>query len=130
MKTLFSILLAILFLASSCDKDEYDPKNLEGNWVIKKMLIDPGNGSGRYQDVTGNPYLVFHQDGSAASDYSVFGLHMLSSYEVRDSVEVILSFKEQSSQPSTPYRYKFAGDTLILNPPCFEGCGLKLVKAN
>ncbi len=130
MKTIFSTLIAIVLFTSSCEKEDKRLINFEGNWVIKKMLVDPGNGSGRYQDVPGNPTMSFTTGGAARSTYQAFGLHMLQSYEVIDSVKLVFSFKDVSSQPSTPYRYKFSGDTLILNPPCIEGCGLKLVKGN
>ena len=130
MKTIFSILIAIVLLSSSCEKEDSVFRNLEGKWVIKKILVDPGDGSGRYRDVSEKHHIEFFKDGSAKSSYSVFGLQMLLSFKVMDSVQVTLSFKDTSSQPSTPYRYNFSGDTLVLNPPCFEGCGLKLVRLN
>lgn len=129
MKTSFTILIIAALLSISCEKDNSNLKNIEGSWLIKKMMVDPGNGSGRYQDVPDKNYIMFLKDGSANSNYAVFGLHMLRSFKVTDSAEVVLYFKDVSSQPATPYRYMFTGDTLVLNPPCIEGCGLKLVRS-
>ena len=129
MKKLLSGIIAIAICLNSCEKDNTEFTNLEGNWVIKKAYADPGDGSGRYRNVPDKNYIEFFKDGSARSNYAVFGLHMLRSFSVTDSVRVILTFKDISSQPATTYRYKFSGDTLILNPPCIEVCGLKLVRS-
>ncbi len=129
MKTFISTLGIILFLCVSCEKDKSETAGLQGKWIVKKMLADPGDGSGRYQDVSGNTYIDFRKDGDIKSN-AAFGLNMLKSYQVTDSVTILFSFKEISSQPKTKYRYKFSGDTLVLNPPCIEGCGIKLVRAN
>jgi hypothetical protein len=132
MKSLYFVLLATLISIAACEKILESPaKSFSGTWIIKKHYADPGNGSGRYADVTGVPApgITFQPGNNASSDYKYFGLGMLAGYEVLDSVRIKFTFKEISSNPATIYRYKFSGDTLILNPPCFEGCGIKLVKA-
>lgn len=130
MKTIFTTLTACLLLTASCEKDDVKLNNLSGKWILKKKLADPGDGSGRYQDVKGKAYISFKADGSVESNYEAFGMHLLKSYTIVDSITVVFSFKDVSSQPATSYRYNFAGDTLVLRPPCIEGCGLKLLRAN
>ncbi len=129
---LFSILAALLF-AVSCEKQSGFSleATLEGTWVVKQVWADPGDGSGTYNKVTVKPApeITFRADGTVSSSSGFFGLHMIDSFKVIDSAQVLLSFKPQSSQPQMIYRYSFEGNVLELNPPCIEGCGLKLVRS-
>lgn len=132
MKKLFISTLAVLFFAVSCEKQNgfFFETSLEGTWRVNEVWSDPGDGSGAYQKVTIKPVpeITFYKDGSVSSTSTLFGLHMIDSFKVVDSTQVLLSFKDISSQPQTLYRYSFKGNTMELNPPCIEGCGLKLVR--
>lgn len=131
MRSVYIIFAAILFLTASCEENKDRPsEEFEGTWFIKKILSDPGNGSAQYTNVTDTSSITFNAQGAVSSNSSYFGLGMMDSYEILDSAKIKFSFKPHSSQSATIYRYKFAGDTLILNPPCIEGCGMKLVRPN
>jgi hypothetical protein len=131
MKYLY-LLLAIALVTSACDKGNEGPDqtSFQGTWILKKSYVDPGNGTGTYIDIKQDGlYITFNSDSTVVSNTTQFGLGMIASYRVLDSVRVRINFKQQSSSPTTVFRYRFKKDTLELNPPCIEGCGMKFVKA-
>lgn len=128
MKYLTLVIFALLITA--CKKSERLPNNtLEGTWVLKKLYSDPGDGSGTYVDVS-EPVstLTFNTNGSVSSTISFFGLNTMKSYSALENGKIEFAFKEVSSLSTTTFNYQFKQDTLVLNPPCIEGCGLKFVR--
>jgi hypothetical protein len=132
MKNLYQItlLLFVISLLFSCDKNETNTNQFTGTWTLKKFLADPGDGSGKYVDVSQNPIktLTFTSNGNIFSNTSFFNLDHLNEYEILDSNKVKVKFKLESSQSPSIYSYQFKKDTLILSPMCIEACGLKFTK--
>lgn len=129
---LISILTALLFAVSCKKQSGFSLETtLEGTWAVKQVWADPGDGSGTYTKVTVKPapQITFRADGTVSSSSEFFGLQMIDSFKVIDRTQVHLSFKPHSSQPQMIWRYSFEGNILQLNPPCIEGCGLKLVRS-
>ncbi len=128
----FPLLLLFFLATAACQKsnESPNPDRFNGTWIVKKHYADPGDGSGKYMDVTTDPpqYLKFLSGGTVNSNYIYFGLQGLQSFSVIDSTRIRFTFRTTSSQPESIYFYQFAGDTLILRPPCIEGCGIKMVK--
>ncbi|MGF1923436.1 MAG: hypothetical protein ACQUHE_04610 [Bacteroidia bacterium] len=107
-------------LINGCKKDESDKSELLGKWLLTEQLADPGDGSGKYQKVTGeNKTVTFNQSGEVTGE--VFTAP--AQYKVLDSVRVEITTK--TNNQSIVYRYKATSKELILNAPCIEPCGLK-----
>lgn len=132
MKKLYQIplMLFIISLLFSCDKDETNTNQLTGKWLLKKSYSDPGDGSGKYVDVpkNSNYTLLFTSDGFVNGNTSFFNLNLLKTYTVIDSNKIEFTFNEISSQSKVVYNYQLKADTLTLNPLCIEGCGLKFTR--
>ncbi|WP_222539274.1 hypothetical protein [Pedobacter polysacchareus] len=130
MKTLFKLTsILCLFFVISCSKDKsvnkpnLDPA-LSGNWKLIETLADPGDGSGKWRPVDSNApieNILFKKDGKLEwSRDKAFKIYTKS-----DSTS--LSFVKKDTSVWN-YYYKIKNDTLILSPPCIEGCGFKYVK--
>lgn len=123
MKKILFILVGSLYIfLGSCKKTADGPGEIYGNWKLTETLADIGDGSGKYIKVKENKYLEFFKSGvvtgDAAPDFSRF--------KIIDSVKI--EFSSKSSKQTYIYRYKVSSQSLTLNPPCFEGCGLRFKK--
>ncbi|ALL05547.1 hypothetical protein AQ505_08625 [Pedobacter sp. PACM 27299] len=130
MKTLFKLTsILYLFFVISCSKDKsvnnpgLDPA-LNGNWKLIETFADPGNGSGKWRPVDSNApieNILFKKDGKLRwSRYKEFIFYTKSDSRILSFAKIDASVWK--------YFYKVKNDTLILNPPCIEGCGFKYVK--
>ncbi len=118
----FLLTIAVLctILLNSCKKDDQTEGEIFGKWLLTEQLADPGDGSGRYQKVQGPPKTAtFNPTGEITGE--VFAAP--SQFKILDSVRVEITTKN-FNQPLI-YRYKVTAKELVLNPPCFEGCGSK-----
>lgn len=124
-------LIILSFLIISCEKSAKTNPALNGKWLLKKYYSDPGDGSGKYQNVHPDSTFILniYENGSVSANTSFYGLNNFKSYMVLDSTRIQFNMKNHISVPSTVYYYSFIKDTLVLNPPCIEGCGLKFVRA-
>src|SRR4051812_33514807 len=114
MKKVFLSLLFILSIAyTSCKKNDDSPGEIYGKWRLTETLSDPGDGSGKYIKVKGDPkYITFEQSGKVSGD----AISDLTTFKVLDSVRIELRTKTYN-QPLV-YYYKATARTLRLNPPC------------
>lgn len=130
MKTLFKLTsILCLFFVISCSKDKsvdnpgLDPA-LNGKWKLIETLADPGNGSGKWRPVDNNApieTILFKKDGKLEwSSYKEFRVYTKSDSVTLSFVKIDASVRN--------YFYKVKTDTLILSPPCIEGCGYKYTK--
>jgi len=124
MKRALLILLTIsTIIYASCKKTIDGPGEIYGKWRLTETLNDPGDGSGRYEKVKGPAkYLTLDKAGRFEGD----AVPELQTFKVLDSIRLEVTLTTLS-KPIT-YYYKVSATTLILNPPCFEGCGLKFVR--
>ncbi|WP_432708900.1 hypothetical protein [Pedobacter sp.] len=122
MKNLFVLLFVFSLVYVGCKKTEQGPVELYGKWKLNEILADPGDGSGKYRKVTGEPkYLMINRSGKMSGDAI-----NLKQFKVLDSVrmEVInTDYKEP-----VVYYYEVSESSLTLNPPCIEGCGYRFVR--
>lgn len=121
MKTLWSALvIAFLVIIVSCKKDDNGTREIYGTWKLTETLNDPGDGSGIYTKVNGPvKYLTIDTSGNIQGD----AMPDVVKYKVLDSERLEITSKNYP-QPLI-YWYKVTFNTLELNPPCIEGCGLK-----
>ena len=124
MKKLCIILFVFSLIYVGCKKNDDDgPGEIYGKWKLTETMNDPGDGSGKYMKVEGEPkYLTLDQSGQISGE----ALSDLQSFKVLDSVRIEVFPK--TSMPSMIYYYKVSANTLTINLPCIEGCGLRFVR--
>lgn len=112
---------------TACRKGESQdgPKSagLTGKWELREVLLDPGDGSGRFREVPSSErkLLVLKSDGTVAGEFFSKEMH----YEVVDSLWVNFTYGGQISA----YLYKVTSGTLQLSGGgCIEACSYKFVR--
>lgn len=121
MKKLW-LALFIAFSVSivSCKKGDKGTKEIYGTWKLTETWNDPGDGSGKYTKVEGPvKYLTIDTSGNMEGE----AIPDAVTYKILDSERLEITSKNYP-QPLI-YGYKVTFNTLELNPPCIEGCGLK-----
>lgn len=125
-------ILCSLYLLSSCsnNKDENtDP--IVGKWHLVSQLVDPGDGSGTFQDVISNRTIEIDENGVVTSNSNLCDLSIeaegesVGQYSFQDMVMVIEGC-------SFPYNLSVTldGEFIDLHYPCFEACICKYKKIN
>lgn len=123
MKKICLLLISICFVYAACKKTEDGPGELYGKWKLTESYVDPGDGSGKYTKVKGEPkYLIFERSGKISGD----ALSDLYSFKIIDSLTIEV-YSNTYKMPLT-YRYKVSARALTLNPPCIEGCGMRFIR--
>lgn len=103
----------------SCKKGDNGSTEIYGTWKLTETWNDPGDGSGKYIKVKGKPrYIVIDTAGKLEGD----AMPGMVGYKIQDTERIQILGPEYAL---TVYQYKLTGNTLELNPPCIEGCGLK-----
>ena len=125
MKVSFAILVIISFL-TSCKKNDRD--SLTGTWLLKEVLMDPGNGSGVFTAVSSDKNLVFNTNGNVNSNGVICDMSIESNTSTAGSYSEIDSTIISTTCPNLILKYEVSGDTLILIYPCFEPCKAKYIK--
>ncbi len=125
MKVSFAILVIISFLAS-CKKNDRD--SLTGTWLLKEVLMDPGNGSGVFTAVGSDKNLVFNTNGNVNSNGVICDMSIESNTSTAGTYSEIDSTIISTTCPNLILKYEVSGDTLILIYPCFEPCKAKYIK--
>jgi hypothetical protein len=121
-----SLIAAIIF-AAACRKEgvKAGPTQLQGNWTLVQTLLDPGDGSGRWQPAAPSTKLGLNGDGTVSG--TTFPQY--ASYTIKDSVTLTFSQSDKSIQN---YRYHISHDTLSMSPDgparCIEACGIRFKK--
>lgn len=115
------LIITIGIFYASCKKNSENdgPGEVYGKWKLTETLSDPGNGSGKYQTVKDDKYLTMDKTGKMEGD----ALPELSTFKILDSVRMEVTLKNRNQ--TLTYRYKATANTLTLNPPCIEACGLR-----
>jgi hypothetical protein len=125
MKVSFAILVIISFL-TSCKKNDRD--SLTGTWVLKEVLMDPGNGSGVFTAVGSDKNLVFNTNGNVNSNGVICDMSIESNTSTAGTYSEIDSTIISTTCPNLILKYEVSGDTLILIYPCIEPCKAKYIK--
>jgi len=125
MKVSFAILVIISFL-TSCKKNDRD--SLTGTWLLKEVLMDPGNGSGVFTAVSSDKNLVFNTNGNVNSNGVICDMSIESNTSTAGTYSEIDSTIISTTCPNLILKYEVSGDTLILIYPCFEPCKAKYIK--
>ena len=128
LKTILSLSLSILILAS-CDKEACSSSNgILGEWELVEELMDPGDGSGTFQPVTSDKKIKFCDDGTFTSngDVCFMGNQADGIQEgTYDASTSTLSPNYCMSMMPMSISYTVNGNTLIISYLCIEGCQQK-----
>lgn len=127
MKISFAILV-ILSLFTSCKKNKRD--SLTGTWILKEVLMDPGNGSGVFTALSSDKNLVFHNNGNVNSNGIICDMSIESNTSTTGTYSTIDSTIISSACQNLLIKYEVSGDTLILIYPCIEACKAKYNRVN
>jgi hypothetical protein len=127
---LFLSLIILTFF--SCEKELVPVQgDLGGVWQLKEILSDPGDGSGRFTQVTSDKTIQFFENNVVSSNGNLCNLSIdannstTAEYSLVDSVIV----SENCVFSGLSIRFSLKGrDTLIIAVPCFEPCASKYVK--
>ena len=131
MKNILFLVVIGLYI-TACKRNSGNDNNssgdLLGKWQLTEFLADPGDGSGTWQkaDPTHPGFIEFKSD----STVTISGASRLPSvnYFQRLNDSVMLFVK--SNKDSTRLGYHLSGNTLSINPPCYEACGSHYVRVN
>jgi len=127
MKISFAILV-ILSLFTSCKKNKRN--SLTGTWILKEVLMDPGNGSGVFTAVSSDKNLVFHTNGNVNSNGIICDMSIESNTSTSGTYSENDSTIISATCQNLIIKYELSGDTLILIYPCFEACKAKYNRVN
>ena len=126
MKRSIALIVAIAaFAACTTQKtNSTTTPTLVGKWKLTETLADIGDGKATWQQVSKDSALVseFRSDGSITGNAMPGTTH----YAIADSAHLNMTI-EHNTDP-IDYRYKVSKDTLLLNPPCREACGMRFVR--
>ena len=101
-----------------------------GNWKLKEVLADPGDGSGTFLPVQSNKRITFEANGVITSNGSLCDMSTAADAPTSGTYSNT-NFTFNSTDCSDPnYNYSFeqTGTVLIITYPCFEPCKAKYVK--
>lgn len=122
-KIIITLSIVIAVINSSCKKQKDGPGEIYGKWKLAETLADPGDGSGKYIKVTGAAkYMIIGRSGKIEGE----AMPDVISCKILDSVR--MEIVSNSYAGTLTFRYKLTAKTLVLNPPCIEGCGMRFVR--
>lgn len=126
---LFSIAI-LSFILISCSKSEVNKKGeiqVAGKWKLTESLVDIGNGNGKWTKVSNSnvsyPYIIFKNDSTLESNIFVD----MRRYSIIDSTKIRFTFFDNRK---ITYSYSMKNSSLVINPPCIEGCGYRFEKTD
>lgn len=121
MKKSAVLLVSVLLFSCSEPKEEYA---LVGDWKLIETLIDPGDGSGVYEETSYDWTLEFHSNGTIQSSKSLC-LNVASNSGNYTDKEI-----KGKGCDAAVYAYQLDGKYLILTHKfCIEPCRYKFLKA-
>ncbi|MFD1258866.1 hypothetical protein ACFQ3S_18810 [Mucilaginibacter terrae] len=118
------VLLVFAFAACTTQKTSTTTPTLVGKWKMTETLADIGDGKAKWAAVSKDSSLIseFKTDGSITGNAMPGTTH----YAIADSLHLNMTIEHNADL--IDYRYKVSKDTLLLNPPCREACGMKFIR--
>jgi len=122
MKNLHNLILVFIILSlTACEKSGSD-NLITGKWKLTETLADPGDGSGKWQSVSGSKtYLILNSDGSITGS----GDTSFKQYRIIDDRMIEFVFQNGTT---TIRNYKLSGNSLEISGGCYEACGTRYKK--
>ncbi len=122
MKKLHNLILIFIILSlTACDKFGSEA-SIIGKWKLNETLADPGDGSGKWQSVSGSKYyLILNSDGSVTGD----AITDFKQYRIIDDRMIEFVFQNGTT---TTRSYKLNNNILEISGGCYEACGSRYKK--
>jgi hypothetical protein len=121
-KYLFIIAASLSLLFAACKKEEEGARRLYGNWKLTETLNDIGDGSSQYIKAKEVKYLKLTRSGNTSGD----AMPDVFMFKVLDSANILMI--KEGKNKSFKCSYIVTEQTLTLNLPCIEACGLKFIR--
>ncbi|MBT29558.1 MAG: hypothetical protein CMO01_07835 [Thalassobius sp.] len=128
------LMIVIACMAFTCDENE-DVEltaGIVGKWQLKEIYADPGDGSGKFNEVESDKTITFLANNTLSTNQSLCKLagnpngSSTGTYSLQDStiIPTDCDFEE--------FKIYFVVENsyLILYYPCIEGCGEKYEKVS
>ncbi|MFT6844068.1 MAG: hypothetical protein ACJAUV_000238 [Flavobacteriales bacterium] len=102
-----------------------DERVISGTWLLKELLLDPGDGSGVFEPVVSEKNMVFELNGVLESNGDV----CQSTATQDNSSSAIYSIIDNTiSNDNCTITFTYNDSVMIINYSCFEPCKGKFVK--
>ena len=135
----FLFFIGLIFSCSDSDDITFaEESDFQGSWLLVGQYIDPGDGSGDFENVDSGKTIQFFADGSFTSKGSLCMMNTESDSESNGIYVVMEKLNEYSAENYlTPENcdfedfkvmLQFDGSNLLLSYQCFEGCVQKYAK--
>ena len=131
MKKMFLILFVGLLLSCTDKDDKTIDLDLIGKWRLIEVLLDPGDGSGTFYNITSDKTIEFHSDGTITSNGSICaatGRANIPSAGTYSLVDSTISSPDCANDLPFNTRFKKEGSSIIISYPCVEPCKEKYIK--
>jgi len=122
MKKLHNLILIFIILSlTACEKFGSET-SIIGKWKLTETLADPGDGSGKWQSVSGSKYyLILNSDGSITGN----AIADFKQYRIIDDRMIEFVFQNGTT---TTRSYKLNSNSLEISGGCYEACGARYKK--
>ena len=138
MKKLILLLVLPLFLFTCNNNDDDDDNDtptdntttIVGTWKLTGIYLDPGDGSGTFENVTSERTITFNSDGTFSSNGFLCDLTASSDTSVSGPYSTSNSSIDVSACSFVPLslNYTIENTLLIINYQCIEACQTRYEK--
>ncbi|MGK7390940.1 MAG: hypothetical protein ACNS60_11345 [Candidatus Cyclobacteriaceae bacterium M2_1C_046] len=128
-KMLLSLILSTVLMA--CSDDDFNSSQIIGRWYLVEQLVDPGNGSGEYQNVNSEKFIEFYSDSTYLSNGSLCTMNINAEQETIGTYSHFTKvIKATGCEPESVIEisYNIENSRLILNYSCIEACNQRYIK--
>ena len=129
MKKLLTICFLCMVVSACKGDDDTTGNEIVGVWRLIQISVDPGDGSGSFQNVDTDKTIEFKADGTLISNGSICtvstetGMNSLGTYSLVDFTIT----SEDCVQTELAIRFELVNSTVIVSYPCIEACREKYV---
>lgn len=125
------LLIALSLFMLSCNSDDDTPENIiVGMWNLTGIYLDPGDGSGAFENVNSNKNIVFSSDGTFSSNGIICDLTTETDVSSTGTYSTTESQIDASSCSFIELFLDYSIDNtiMIINYPCIEACQARYEK--
>lgn len=124
-----NIFLFIAFVSIfSCNPEETS-EITEQVYILKEILVDPGDGSGTFEEVSINSKLtLFSSNSYEIVDGSICQINPEIGIEDNGDLNFIDKKVYSNNCPDYNPQFNLENDILEIYPPCIEACVIRFVK--
>lgn len=115
---------------AACNKKAEN--SLVGTWRQTEMLVDPGDGSGVFMEVSSHKTISFYNDGTLISNGSLCDMSVTTDMPTNGNYSATENYFISSvcGSPGQKYHFEKNDTSLTITYPCIEPCLTKYKKVN